>query len=100
MSTWRVTASEDPQSPLAHVTFREGRPGDPGDVVIQADNVNVREFLSYYLDDPLDQCPVYLHGLGYRHGPHTADREQFDHAMSTLSHHFPAYRAEPVDPAD
>lgn len=89
-----VRDPNDPHRLLAKVTFREGEPGDSGFAHIESDDDNIREFLMYYLDDPLNGHPVYLHGLGYRSGPHSGDREQFEVAMSTLEFHFPSFRAE------
>lgn len=97
--TWRIFEPERPEETLAHATFRAGSEGDSGAVHIRADDPDVREFLEYYLDDPLDQHPVYLEGLGLQHGPLSMQAEVFDHAMSLLGHHFPGFAAEPLEDA-
>jgi hypothetical protein len=78
------------------VTFATGTTGDTGWVAIDTPDAEVRDFLVYYLEDPLDQHPAYLHGRGPRSGPHSGDMDQFDWVMAALAHHFPTLAAEPL----
>jgi len=94
-SRWKVISSEAPAVVLASVVFRSGTQGDSGFVHVETADPQVREFLIYYLEDPLDQHPGYVEGLGRQSGPHSQDMDQFDRAMATLGHFFPSVAAEP-----
>lgn len=60
-------------------------------IMVTGGDSSMAEFLEYYLDDPLNARPVYIHGRGHQNGPHTRDPEQFDVAMSILPITFTAY---------
>lgn len=83
-SSWRVFHPGFPSETLARVTYLKGSTGDSGSVMVEAASSEVKDFLVYYLEDPLDQHPAYKHGLGQRSGPHTNDLDQFDWVMAAL----------------
>lgn len=78
------------------VVFNPDTPGDTGFVAVRTEDEEVRNFLLLYLEDPLHQRPVYIEGLGNLKGPHSRNQEQFDRAMSALSHLYPSWGAEPI----
>lgn len=95
-SRWRVFQAGAPDEVLARVTFVQGTVGDTGCVVVNDASPEVRDFLIYYLEDPLNGHPAHLHGRGQRSGPHSNDLDQFDWVMAALGHHFPTVAAEPI----
>lgn len=95
MSKWLVLDAADRNTCLAVVTFNQNVNGDTGFVSILAKNDQYKNVVLLYLEDPFNQRPVYIEGLGAQKGPHSLNIEQFDSAMSTLSHYFPGYVTQP-----
>jgi hypothetical protein len=97
---FRICPAEGPETTLAEVFFTVGPDGDQGSLEVRAEDPAMRTLVLYHLIDPQDARPVYLHGVGYRHGPHTRSAEQLCLSLGMLSSSFPAFRAmEFVDPA-
>ncbi len=94
--TWHIFDPASPGQIVATLRFRPGVEGDSGNVTIEADDQNIREFLMYYLDDPLNQHPVYIEGLGAQAGPHSESLEQFELAIGHIGHYFPSWSSRPA----
>jgi hypothetical protein len=94
---WHVFDPASPDEIVATLRFQPGVEGDSGNVTIEADSENIREFLMYYLDDPLDQHPVHIEGLGSQQGPHSENLEQFELAIRHIGHYFPSFASRPAE---
>lgn len=94
---WSVVKPSAPETVLVTVVWEAGANGQTPTVSVQGDHADAAHFIPYYLDDPLQQRPVYLEGLGPQAGPHSRTAEQMTLAMAQLEQHFPAYRAIPAD---
>jgi hypothetical protein len=75
-----------------------GPDGDEGSLEVRTEDPAMHTLILYYLTDPRRARPVYIHGAGYRHGPHMRSAEQLCHALSMFGSSFRAFRAmEMVD---
>jgi hypothetical protein len=93
---FRICHADTPQTTLAEVVFTVSADGDTGSLDVQTEDAALRTLLLYYLADPRDMRPVYIHGVGQRHGPHTRSAEQLCLAMSAFGDSYSAFRAVPV----
>ena len=97
MSTWNIFDADKPDEVLAVVSFGNGVPEDQtGQVRIETDSDEIRNFVIYYLADPLNTGHVYIEGLGARRGPHWDDLEQFEQGMSVLGGFYPGFGTERI----
>jgi hypothetical protein len=93
---FRVCHADTPETTLAEVVFTVSADGDTGSLDVRTEDAALCTLVLYYLADPRDMRPVYIHGVGQRHGPHTRSAEQFCLAMSAFGSSFSAFRAVPV----
>ncbi len=92
MITWHIVDSENPDQIYARVSFgQSAADNQTGLVTIDTDSDEIRNFITYYLADPLNSGRVYIEGLGVCRGPHWDNPEQFEYAMAVLGFHFPSF---------